>query len=219
MLKNFLELRELDVLPFCDMRKAKNEDGKSINVPYLPWANCLILLYENGANRVRYRAMTAPDGSFLFRSGETFVYTKNGTARECSCYFVSVEVEIDGETFTMPFPVLNGTSVVYNDTMNQLRVSNAIQRAFVKCVAVNTGLGISLWEKDDETSPPQKAEEEIFSHTPMLVKDAIERTITAKIQRGMTVADVFSDLGINKKQYLSIINGLTNASWLLGALK
>ena len=33
MLKSFNELVQLDVMPYCDKRKAKDENGKQIEVP------------------------------------------------------------------------------------------------------------------------------------------------------------------------------------------
>lgn len=214
MLKGFRELRDIDVSNYCDLRDGKDEKGKPIKIPYLPWAKCLNLLYDCGAERVRYRALQAPDGSFVF-CGER---TENDKNREGACYFVCVEVDIDGDVNTLPFPVMNGTAVVYRDTLNQLRVSNAIQRAFVKCVAVNTGLGIRLWEKDGETSDNGKAPEEVFPHTPLLVKEQIEKMITAKLKSGMSNVEILQKLGIGGKEYKSILQGLENASWLLGAL-
>lgn len=54
MLKGFNELVQIDVLPFCDKRKAKDDNGKPIEVPYLPWAKCKMLLHENGAGEVYF---------------------------------------------------------------------------------------------------------------------------------------------------------------------
>ena len=214
MIKPFLEMRDVDVADYCKKRKGKDEKGKEIEIPYLPWESCLHLLYLNGAERVRYRALPAPDGSYLF-CGERHVSKKE---QEGACYFVTVEVDIDGDVNALPFPVMNGTAVVYKDTLNQLRVSNAIQRAFVKCVAVNTGLGIKLWEKDDETSDQGKQPEEVFPHTPMLVKQEIERIITAKLKGGLSNVEILQKLGIGGKEYKSILQGLENASWLLHKL-
>lgn len=227
MLKPFKELRELDVKPFCKVREAKDENGKKVEIPYLPWAKCLGLLYDNGAERVRFRALPAPDGSYLFCGEEAVsqkkIYGKNGEVsyeeRRNSCYFVTVEVEIDGDVNVMPYPVMNGTAVVYNETLNQLRVSNSIQRAFVKCVAVNTGLGISLWEDDKETEDHGKQPDVITAATPMVCKDHIDRMVTDKIKKGLAFPDLLSMLNINEKQYKSIIQGLQNASWLIGALQ
>ena len=216
MLKSFHELAEFDVTGFCAMREGKDENGKKINVPYLPWVKCLRLLRDpkvGGAERVRYRALQAPDGSYVF-CGERHINKE----REGACYFVTVEVDIDCEIYTMPFPVMNGTAVVYKDTLNQLRVSNAIQRAFVKCVAVNTGLGIQLWEKDDESSDHGKQPEQVFPHTPLLVKEEIEKIITAKLKSGLSNVEILQKLGIKGGDYKAIIQGLDNAAWLLTAL-
>jgi hypothetical protein len=79
MLKPFKELRELDVADFCKKREAKDENGKKIEIPYLPWAKCLCLLYDNGAERVRFRALPAPDGSYLF-CGEEAISPTNSSA-------------------------------------------------------------------------------------------------------------------------------------------
>lgn len=215
MLKSFKELREIDVNEYCDTRDGKDDKGNPIKIPYLPWAKCLNLLYDNGAERVRYRALQTPEGSFVFCSE----HHENDKGREGACYFVIVEVDIDGDVNTLPFPVMNGTAVVYKDTLNQLRVSNAIQRAFVKCVAVNTGLGIRLWEKDAETSENGKQPEEVFPHTPMLVKEQIERIITAKLKSVGTLDEVLKKLGISERNLKSIYQYLENASWLLGALQ
>lgn len=231
MLKPFNELAEYDVTPFCKFREAKDEDGKKVQIPYLPWAKCLRLLYApdvGGAKKVRYRALQAPDGSYLFCGKETVsqkkIYGKNRGEvsyedRTNACYFVTVEVEIDGDVNVMPYPVMNGTAVVYDDTLNQLRVSNAIQRAFVKCVAVNTGLGIKLWEDDKETEDNGKQPESVTPSTPMLCKEQIDRLVTDKVKKGLSFPDMLASLGINEKQYKSILQGLQNASWLLNALK
>ncbi len=228
MLKTFNELRSIDVLPYCKVREAKDDKNNKIEIPYLPWAKCLTLLYENGAERVRFRALPAPDGSYLFCTSDGVIsqkkiYGKNGEVsyedRTNACYFVTVEVDIDGDVNVMPYPVMNGTAVVYSDTLNQLRVSNAIQRAFVKCVAVNTGLGISLWEDDKETEDTGKQPEVVTSATPMVCQDHINRIVTEKVKKGLAFPDLLATLGINDKQFKSIMQGLQNAAWIISALE
>ena len=213
MLKTFLEMREIDVSEYCLTRKGKDAKGKEIDITYLPWESCLVLLYLNGASVVGYRALPDKNGSIV-HCGEHHV---NKDGKEGACYFVEVEVEIDGTVSVLHSPVMNGTAVVYNDTLNQLRVHNAIQRAFVKCVAVNTGLGIKLWEKEGELMDAAQ-EEEVFPHTPLLVKEKIEKIITAKLKSGLSNVEVLQKLGISGKDYKSIIQGLENAYWLIGAL-
>lgn len=215
MLKSFLEMRAIDVSSYCQKRKGKDENKKEIDIYYLPWDQCLILLYLNGAEKVEYRPLPAPDGSPYFTADET----TNKDGRISGCYFVKVEVKIDDKTYLIDYPVMNGTNVVYKDGLNQLRVSNAHQRAFVKCVAINTGLGISLWEKGDETSDTGSAFDDPFNHDPLMTKAAIEQAVTAKLATGISNVDLLDKLGISGKQYKEIIRGLENARWLLGKLK
>ena len=45
MLKSWNEMRKLDISKFIKKRD---------NADYLPWSSCLMLLYENGAEEVRF---------------------------------------------------------------------------------------------------------------------------------------------------------------------
>lgn len=196
MLKTYEELRKLDVTKYCDTRKAKDDNGKSIDVLYLNWAKCVDLLHENGATEVYYTPLKDANGSFVFSSLD--VQNKDG--RLCGCYFVSVEIHIDGLVFTMDYPLMNGTTVVYADTLNQLRVSNAHARAFVKGVAIRTGLGFGLWVGGDETA----VQDDISGHSILVIKRRVEETLTSKMQY-MDESDVLAALGINKKQLQTML--------------
>lgn len=67
-LKSFNELRKLDVSKYIKERdKAK----------YLPWAVCVDLLHQNGAEKVYFEPLTNDKGSSLFMSDKTFT-DKNG---------------------------------------------------------------------------------------------------------------------------------------------
>lgn len=212
MLKGFNELVKIDVLPFCDTRRAKDDTGKPIEVPYLPWAKCKMLLHENGANDVYFVPMKNENGGYLFQSKE--VHDKNG--RTTGCYFVSVEIHIDDKTFRMDMPLMNGSLVVYDDTLNQLRISNAHARAFVKGVAIHTGLGFKLWLNDKDTD---RAEDDLSQHNIMAVKQRIEMLITQKLQSGMDVPHILSAIGLSKKQYELIMAGFNNIQHLENELK
>lgn len=138
MLKSFEELRKIDVRPYCDER-----DG----MLYLNWAKCITLLRENGAEDVRFEQMQNPaNGSSLFYTDLVFA-DKNGNVNRC--YETKIKVVIDGNEYTMQHPVLNGKNPVKDNSMNQLRVWNSVCRSFVKCVAINTGLGFDLWTKEE----------------------------------------------------------------------
>ena len=207
MLKPYSELVKIDVLPFCDKREAKDDRGKKVQVPYLNWATCKNLLHENGAESVYFVPLKAPNGSYLFMSAEV----ENKDGRRTGCWFVSVEIHVDDRTFTMDMPLMNGSLVVYEDTLNQLRIANAHARAFVKGVAIHTGLGFSLWcsDKDTETDP-----DDLSGHSIVAIKRRIETELTAKMQRGMDMDDILSSIGINRRQFDNTMKAIDNIQWL-----
>lgn len=212
MLKPFNELYQLDVTPYCDMREAKDDKGKKIQVPYLNWAKCVELLHENGAEVVYYTPLRGPDGSYLFASKD--VANKDG--RKTGCYFVSVGIHIDDLYFTMDMPLMNGSIVVYDDTLNQLRISNCHARAFVKGVAIRTGLGFKLWVNDKDTDP---APDDLSGHNINAIKQRIEQLITAKLQGGMNMDDIYHALGISKKQFDSTMLAFQNIQFIENKLR
>lgn len=132
----FEELIKVDVRPFCETRKAKDDNGNMVDIPYLNWAKCVKLLHENGAKDVWFTPRVCPETkTYLWPQAD--VTTRKGYKTQC--WFVSVEIHIDELVFNMDTPLLNGALVVYEDTLNQLRISNAQARAFVKGVALRTG--------------------------------------------------------------------------------
>lgn len=207
MLKPYSELVKIDVLPYCDKREAKDDRGKKVQVPYLNWATCKNLLHENGAESVYFVPLKAPNGSYLFMSAEV----ENKDGRRTGCWFVSVEIHIDDRTFAMDMPLMNGSLVVYEDTLNQLRIANAHARAFVKGVAIHTGLGFSLWctDKDTEQDP-----DDLSGHSIVAIKRRIETELTAKMQRGMDMDDILSAIGINRRQFDNTMKAIDNIQWL-----
>ena len=207
MLKPYSELVKIDVLPFCDMREAKDDSGKKIQVPYLNWAKCVELLHENGAEVVYYTPLKGPDGSYVFASRD--VANKDG--RKTGCYFVSVEIHIDDLTFQMDMPLMNGSIVVYDDTLNQLRIANCHARAFVKGVTIRTGLGFRLWVNDKDTDP---APDDLSGHSIYAIKERVERLITAKEQRGLEHRDLLTVLGLNDKQFKTLMASFDNIAVL-----
>lgn len=212
MLKPYSELVKIDVLPFCEHRKAKDDNGKPIDVPYLNWAKCVELLHENGAETVYFTPLKAPDGGYLFTSKT--VQDKNG--RTTGCYFVSVEIHVDDMTFTMDMPLMNGSLVVYDDTLNQLRISNCHARAFVKGVAIRTGLGFSLWAGDKDTDP---GDDDLSRHNILAIKQRIELLLTAKLQSGLSMDDIYAHLGVSQKQFDKIWASFQNIQVLESGLK
>lgn len=212
MLKSWSELSKIDVTPFCEYREAKDEKGKKIQVAYLNWAKCVDLLHENGAETVYYEPLYNKNGHSLFMSDIEFKDKNEAINR---CYEVRVKVVVDDQQWEMNYPLLNGTYIVRNDTINQLRVSNAQARAFVKCIAIHTGLGFQLWLKESEIEKSDM--DDLSFHNIFSVKKRIEEEFTAKLQRGMEFKDILSALNLSQRQwntlmgYFNIINNFEQA--------
>ena len=197
MLKSFAELRKIDVLPYCETRDAKDENGRKIQVPYLNWAKCKDLLHENGAEVVYFEPLENENGSTLFMTDVPFTDSKGNKNR---CFEVRVKIVIDDLEFTQNYPLLNGVYVVREDTINQLRLSNAQARAFVKGVAIRTGLGFGLWVTNDETTQ-KNGEEDLYFHNILKIRERMERLITAKMDSGLTIQQICEQLRIDEDQF------------------
>lgn len=138
MLKSYDELRKIDVKPYC-----KKRDG----LDYLNWATCIQLLHDNGAEVVRWEPIPDPATGSSLRMSNVEFKDKNGNTNRC--YETRIRVTIDDKTYEMQTPVMNGANPVKDNSMSQQRVWNSMCRAFVKCVAINTGLGFDLWLKEE----------------------------------------------------------------------
>lgn len=149
MLKSYEEMRKVDVRKHC-----KKRDG----IDYLNWAKCIDLLRENGAETVYFEPCTGANGSSLIASDHTFT-DKNGAVNRC--YETKIKVVVDNNTYYMQTPVMNGSNPVKDNSMSQQRVWNSMCRAFVKCIAIHTGLGFDLWvqeENKQELNIPESLE-------------------------------------------------------------
>ena len=197
MLKPYKELVNIDVLPYCDKREARDDKGRKIEVPYLNWAKCKQLLHDNGAETVYFEPIVnEKTGSTLFMTDIPFTDSKGNLNR---CFEVRVRIVIDELDFIQNYPLLNGVLVVREDTINQLRLSNAQARAFVKGVAIRTGLGFNLWVKDDETTGGDTSED-LYSHNILKIKERVEKTITAKLESGLSLKEIAQKLNIDEDQ-------------------
>lgn len=198
MLKSFEELTKIDVTPYCDMRDAKDERGKNIKVPYLNWAKCKQLLHENGAKQVYFEPVTNASGSSLIMSDAVFT-DKNGIQNRC--YEVRVRIVIDDLSFEAQFPLMNGSNPVKDNSLTQQRLWNAQTRAFVKGVAMRTGLGFSLWLNDD-TGVEQ--EEDLARHSLQAIKKRMQQEYTAVIHKGMSTRDIAEALEMGEDEVKTV---------------
>ena len=185
MLKSWNEMRSLDISKYVKQRD---------NADYLPWASCLKLLYENGAEKVTFVPLVNENGSSLFMSDQSFV-NKNGDANRC--YEVRVAVEVDGNSYCISYPVMNGINPVRDNLMNQNAVHKAQMRAFVKCVAINTGLGFDLWLDDADIADDV---DDLSKHNLWSIKERMQQAYTRAIKKGMSTKDIAKSLEMTEDE-------------------
>lgn len=205
-IKGWNEMRSLDISGHVKQRDKAD---------YLPWASCLKLLYENGAERVTFRTLTDSNGSSLFMSDQVFT-DKNGSTNRC--YEVRVEVIIDGSAYTFSYPVLNGINAVRDNLMNQNAVHKAQMRAFVKCVAINTGLGFDLWLDDADIEADT---DDLSKHNLASIKERMQIAYTKAIKKGMSTKDIAGKLEMTEdevKVYFTYFSQLQRFEEKLNAL-
>ena len=194
MIKTYAEMRKIDVLPLCEKRKAKDDRGKDIEVPYLNWAKCMDLLHENGAEVVYFEPCVNASGSSLFMSDQVFTDSKGNTNR---CYEVRVKIVIDDLIFEAQYPLMNGSNPVKDNSLTQQRVWNAQTRAFVKGVAMRTGLGFGLWLDDVES---KSDEDDLNRHSLYSIKERMQIAYTKAIKKGMSTRDIASAVGMTEDE-------------------
>ena len=183
MLKSWNEMRKLDIAKYV-----KKRDGAD----YLPWASCLKLLHENGAESVQIVPEVNENGSSLFMSEQAFTDKNGGTNR---CYEVRLTVLIDGTPYKISYPVLNGIAAVRDNLMNQNAVHKSQMRAFVKCVAINTGLGFDLWLDDSDI---EQDGDDLTRHSIWAIKERMQIAYTRAIKKGMSTKDIAA--AVNKTE-------------------
>ena len=178
MLKPYEEMRKVDVKPYCEKR-----DG----LTYLNWAMCIDLLHAYGAEKVYWEPIpNAVTGNSLRMTEIEFRDSKSNTNR---CYETRIKVVIDDNVYEMQTPVMNGSNPVKDNSMSQQRVWNSMCRAFVKCVAIHTGLGFDLWLK-----------EEYDKETAILPETGEKRADEAKIK---TLKNICVSHGIDVEAWIS----------------
>nr|DAM14515.1 MAG TPA: Protein of unknown function (DUF1071) [Caudoviricetes sp.] len=222
MLKTYHEMRQIDVLEFCDMRKEK-QNGKEIEIPYLNWAKCIDLLYENGAETVYFDPIRNPvTGSSLISSG---IQVSDSNGNTNSIYETSIHIVIDNLIFDQQGPVMNGANPVKDNSMSQQRLWNSQCRLFVKGVAIRTGLGFDLWIKNENEEQKLQKQADV-KHDIMKVRERVFEEFTALNKKGYSKADIAELIGMNEdeldmkiKMYVSLANMEKKLNEAMGNIK
>ena len=187
MIKSYNEMRKIDISAYTEKR-----DGAD----YLNWARCIDLLHVNGAEKVYFEPVTNANSSSLFMSEQVFTDSKSNTNR---CYEIEIKVIVDENEWKFRSPLMNGSNPVKDNSVSQQRVWNAQTRAFVKCIAIHTGLGFDLWLKGEATEKDDD-EDNLSIHSMMKIKERVERLITSKMEGGKSLSDICSSLKIDEEQ-------------------
>ena len=203
-IKSYAEMRKIDVTPLCDKREAKDDKGRKIEVPYLNWARCKDLLHQNGAEVVYFEPCVNASGSSLFMSDQVFTDSKGNTNR---CYEVRVKIVIDDLEFEAQYPLMNGSNPVKDNSLTQQRVWNAQTRAFVKGVAMRTGLGFGLW-LDDMDNKESGSEEDLSKHNIYAIRERMQIIYTKLIKRGLSTSEIASMMGTSEQTVQYYLNGI-----------
>lgn len=135
-MKSFTECLEIDLSIYTQKKPTfykkngkleKTDQSKWLD--YIEWAVLLKLLY------------TKCDAKSVSFTSEVDSVKPNT---------LLIKMEIDGNKYETNYPIINGNSII--SAPNQMDIHRAELRGFVKCVAINTGLGLSMWMKDEQQS-------------------------------------------------------------------
>ena len=204
-IKSFADMRKIDVLPFCEYREAKDDKGKKIQVPYLNWAKCKELLHQNGAEVVYFEPCVNANGSSLIMSDQVFTDKNDVTNR---CYEVRVKIVIDDLEFEAQYPLMNGSNPVKDNSMTQQRLWNAQTRAFVKGVAMRTGLGFGLWVSGGDEADEKTTTDDLSSHNIYAIRERMQITYTNLIKRGFSTGEIAQKMGTSEQTVQYYLNGI-----------
>lgn len=166
VIKSFNELYKVEVpitkKPTFAYNRATAKLEKAGEVDTLSWVDCLRCLYDNGAEKVIYDLIPNNNGELIYKDINDALSIK-------------VFVDIDGDRREIIYPLIDGTKVITADKVDSLDIFNAKQRAFVKAVSTNWGLGLYLSQKETEHEQiirEEKKQSEIFRD---LVNNAVKK--------------------------------------------
>lgn len=193
MIKTFNELYETNLEGYIEKKPTFKYDqtkGKFVEtdkkLDYISWVNAVILLHANGAETVKYGNYYSEEGHSLFLI--------DGKLPE-----VHVWVEVDGDKREITYPLIDGSNDIDMKKIAQSDIHNASQRAMVKCVAVNWGLGLKLWKKEEtenEAVRKQKREvEDLSIHKIMKINERCQQRVTFLLNHGKSLETIANGCG------------------------
>ena len=93
---------------------------------------------------------------------------------------------------------MNGSNPVKDNSLTQQRLWNAQTRAFVKGVAMRTGLGFGLWLDDMDNK--DDGEDDLSRHSIWAIKERMQIAYTRAIKKGMSTKDIAEKLEMTEDE-------------------
>ena len=179
---------------------------------------CVIMLV--GVNGVGKTTTVGKLAHYFLQKGKTVTVAAADTFRAAASEQLSVWAErakvriVKHEEGSDPSAVIfdavasakaRNTDVVIVDTagrlhvkdnlMNQNAVHKAQMRAFVKCVAINTGLGFNLWLDDSDI---EDSGDDLSKHDLRAIQERMQQKYTELIKKGLTTREIAEKLRTNE---------------------
>jgi len=190
MIKKFNELVKLDLTKFTQKKptfyKDKNTGTLIKTTPdkwldYIEWAKLLELLYENGAESVAFFSEIHKE--------------KPNT--------LTIHLIIDAHEYVTDYPIIDGNSII--STPNQMNIHKAELRGFVKCVAISTGLGLSLWMKEENQLEEVVVKKEAPTKKEFLSPERFDKAIEG-IKAGTVKPEALEKYELTSSQKITLKN-------------
>jgi hypothetical protein len=200
------ELYKEDISEHLD--ENPNQKDKNGNfLKYLSWNKCIMLLYKLGAEKVEFIPLFNDSGHSLFTYQHGAMIDKDANSKRTFDGYapeVHVKVVVDDKEGIFSYPLINGIEVITMGKVNQQLINSARQRAFVKGVAQLTGLGLSLWEKEEPTT--HRIDENVHS-LPICVSRIMKEYAIA-IKKNADEKNLAKNLGLSVAQLSNIMTVL-----------
>lgn len=183
-MKQFNELVKLDLTKHTQKKPTfyKDKSGSLVKtsedkwLDYIEWAKVLELLYDNGAEMVSFYSEIHKE--------------KPNT--------LIIKVMIDKFEFSCDYPIIDGNTIIKEP--NQMQLHKAELRGFVKCVAIHTGLGLSLWMKEEKQLNEVVSTEKTKPAKPIITPQLFERAKLAVSEKRKTPIEISEIYTISDEQ-------------------
>lgn len=184
-------MKSFDYLYDVPLKGVKTYNG----FEYLPWEQCLVQFREVAELRTLEFSFGPTEWTPQYPNGDRYA-------------IVHITVLADDRVWKLAYPVISGDIPIPNPT--SFDIHSAQQRAFVKCVAINSGFGLRLWvEKGGKEAPSDKPD----------LGGQIVSLFGQLVPKMGTPDDVHRFLGTTEKSLSRIVDGEGDQQAILSKLQ